>query len=343
MSQYKTKAWKRTVGDNTYYVGSIRNDVVDQFIEVLVIESTPGNYVHERADGYQRPANARRQRVIAQYLSDHPNDVVPPVILNGAGQWEFTSLGGNDAIGELTLNGRAHVIDGQHRLGGFISLWKDLQQTRDIDFVVYDNLDQDREAIVFQTINDTQVGVPKAIGVYNTLDEEDSNYIAWELNLDEQSPYYGKISRTGKRTAEQILNLNSVATHVKKTFSHPTLENLSREHKFELLCRYWQIIYETNPDPWDELSEPARNRTSKMLELTGFIAWSQAGRSILGRCFNEEFNSMDWEAVALLVNRANKLDWRKTGQFQGLTGTVGGSHIFRVMERLIDSNSVQDS
>ena len=107
-----------------YYFATASNDVIGQYIKVLVIEPSNENYVEEDiVQGYQRPASSRRQREIGDYLRGNPDDVVPPAVLNGAGEWTFTPDISNPSIGTLTLKGKAHVIDGQHRLGGYIYLW----------------------------------------------------------------------------------------------------------------------------------------------------------------------------------------------------------------------------
>jgi DNA sulfur modification protein DndB len=201
-------------GTRIYYFATLSNEFIDQYTKVLVIEPSADNYVEEdTVHGYQRPASATRQRTIGGgYLKNNPDDVVPPAVLNAAGNWVFSPYEGPGDAGSLSLQGVAHVIDGQHRIGGFIYLWREFQVRRDVDLIVYDNLAVDDERAIFHTINDSQIGVPKAIGAYNMLDV-DINWVGWELNEMEESPFRDKISRIGKLGADKLFNLNSVATN----------------------------------------------------------------------------------------------------------------------------------
>ena len=336
---------RKRAGRSTYYFASVSNDVISQYTKVLVIEPSADNYLEEDiVQGYQRPGSATRQRTIGSYYKNYPDDVVPPSVLNAAGNWIYSPYQDSDDTGSLSLEGPAHVIDGQHRIGGFIHLWRELQIKRDIDLIIYDNLDVDDERAIFHTINDRQIGVPKAIGAYNMLDV-DINWIGWELNELAESPFSDKISRVGRLGADKLFNLNSVATNVKRTFDHGSFdETTAKEVRLDFMIRYWSIIQEHFPDEWEDIDKGRPQRQFKLLELTGLIAWSLLAKSILGRSFDPEIRSMDWELVETLVGQVVGLDWKKTGKFAGRTGEGGGRLMLRDMERMVDrDSSVMDS
>ncbi|MBE7502151.1 MAG: hypothetical protein HS113_18005 [Verrucomicrobiales bacterium] len=133
--------------------------------------------------------------------------------------------------------------------------------------------------------------------------------------------------------------MHSVAKQIERLFNHGKLQNLDDDKKLEILIRYWTIIEEENEEAWSDikkLDDPdAKGRKDfqyKLLELTGWIAWSLIGYEILGRSYVEGCG-MHWDNVRNLVKAASQIDWRKDGQYAHATGEVGGPIIFRDMQR----------
>ena len=74
--------------------------------------------------------------------------IIPPVLLSDRGKWNFK---GNSQIGELEINHKAAVVDGQHRLGG-MRFFNELDNENDdllIPFVCVANLEEDEEKCNF--------------------------------------------------------------------------------------------------------------------------------------------------------------------------------------------------
>jgi DNA sulfur modification protein DndB len=339
MNQYTIdNVARRKQGNTVYFFGALRNDIIKMITEVLVIEKSPKTFLQETTTGgYQRPAAYNRQRQIKDYLINNKDSYVPPVLLNGAGHWifkEYDSTRPN--FGKLEVEGLAHIIDGQHRLGGYIAAWEEAQEEASVDFIAFENLPPEREQVEFNVINTTQKGVPKAISTYITRDENTQNWVAWEFNQREDSPFSGRISRLGKLSGNMLLNLQSVAKNVVRTFDHGSLEDLDKEICLDYLIKYWSIIRDTYPEEWSDGDKPKGEWEFKMMELTGFIAWSLIGPKILGRAYDPNTATMNWEIVEKLVARIKPLDWTKEGKYNGRTGEVGGKEIMRDMERLVD-------
>jgi DGQHR domain-containing protein len=339
MSEYAIEnVLRRETGNIVYFFGSLANDMIKQLTEVLVIEKSPKTFLTETTEeGYQRPAAFSRQRKIGKYLVEHANVLIPPVLLNGCGRWVFEAYDSErPSMGKLRTEGRSHIIDGQHRLGGFVAAWEESQYRADVDFVAYENLPFEREKDEFNLINTTQKGVPKAISAYILRNEDDHNWVAWELNQRDNSPFRGRISRVGKLSENMLFNLNSVAKSVDRTFGHPNFDQLDRETMLEYMIHYWTIIKDSFPDAWADYDRPKDEWQYKLLELTGLIAWSHIAHTTLGRAYDSQMETMNWELVQELIDRTKTLDWGKDGRYVGLTGEVGGKEIMRDMLRLID-------
>ena len=66
-------------------------------------------------------------------------------------------------VGNLKLEGKAAIVDGQHRVGGIVAHYEQTQGAISFDFICFENLSLEDEKAEFKTINGKQVGVPKAL------------------------------------------------------------------------------------------------------------------------------------------------------------------------------------
>ncbi len=311
--------------ERDYYFGSVESDRIRALTFVPVLEESPRTYLNERTEaGYQRYASPTRMNLFADYLRNNPLSVVPPVVLSGRGRWEFEG----DSVGRLIVQDAAAIIDGQHRVGGYVRLYEQSGQVRPVDFILLPSLSLEEEKQEFVTINNTQVGVTKALTAY--LQASDDAQVAWELNLRDDSPFCGKITRQ-KMQRQHLFALHSVAKNVGRTFSHGALVDLSVDAKVDMMIRYWTMIADYHPTEWADIEKSSRGEFEfKLLELTGFIAWSWAAEDILGPAFDPERQAMNWDLVEAKIRRLGEsrcVDWAKDGKFQGLTGEVGGKKI----------------
>lgn len=341
---------KKTRDERIYYFGSIRSSYARNVTFVPVVELSPKTKLVELLeDGYQRPGSMPRMNKFRDFLKSHPQSLVPPVILSGRGGWVFEPGQDDEEIGRLVVNKPAAIIDGQHRLGGYVALYEADGIEKDVDFLLIDNLDLNAEKAEFVIVNDTQQGVPKSLSLFNTLDNPDlegigskvdSDFVrvAWTLATRDDSPFVGMIARV-RIGPEHLFALHSVAQSLEKMFSHGAFAETSLEDRANIAIRYWQIIRDCHPKEFDDLTklgvrgQGRRAFEFKLLELTGFIAWSQIGTQILGGAFRSLTQEMDWDAVEEHIRHlADRIDWRKDGQYQNATGMVGGPIIRKDME-----------
>lgn len=342
---------KRTAGGRTYYFGSMPSSMINKVAFVPVLENSPKTALVENIqEGYQRPGSMPRMNKFKSFIQKYPQSLVPPVILSARGRWSFEASEFSETIGDLKVNGPAAIIDGQHRLGGFVALYEATKSERDVDFIVLESLSRDEEIAEFHIINNTQVGVPKSLSTFITADNplleglgsrinSDFVRISWDLSTDASSPFYGRISRT-RLGSEHLFALHSIAGQLEKMFSHGALNELDYEKKRDIAIKYWNIIQDSHPTEFEDLERMGeggrRAFEHKLLELTGFIAWSQIGYQILGGAFNLKTDEMNWDEVQEQVEYlSTKIDWRKDGQYKNATGVVGGPQIRLDMERLL--------
>lgn len=320
-----------TGGRRDYYFGSIRSDLAKALTFVPVLEPSKRTFLQERTDeGYQRAGSTARMRRFGKYVEENPLSVVPPVVLSGRGSWKFK---GSGPVGALEVQDAAAIIDGQHRMGGYVWLADEEELLREIDFILLADLSVEEEKAEFLDINNTQKGVPKPLTAY--LEAADEALVGWELNERSDSPFAGKISRQTMQKG-QLFNLNSVAKNVDRAFNHGAFQVLSVDDKVDILTGYWDLIAENFPEEWEDIEkESRRDFEFKLLELTGFIAMSYACPDIVAPAFDPETRTVNWDAVRsrlVGLSESGCVDWTKDGEFSGLTGEVGGRRIHRKIQ-----------
>ena len=316
---------KRNVGDRVYYIGTISSNIAKEVTFVPVVEDSD-TYLHQILDnGYQRPGKKTRMNQFKKYLKEYSNRLIPPVILSARGKWKFETKG-DGSIGEIQIEGKAAIVDGQHRVGGIVSHFQDTDEPINFDFICFDNLSLQEEINEFKTINGKQVGVPKALQEY--LGEDPNADLAWELNEHDDSPFYKRITRT-TMGPDHLFALHSVAKNIGRTFQHGSLQDLDKKIKKEVLIKYWNCIKTENESAWqDAYKEKKKDHTHKLLELTGNIAWSLVAPEILLKGFDPNDDSFDWNEIEKVISFVSQdIDWEKKGEFYGMTGEVGGRRI----------------
>src|SRR5262249_9697108 len=153
--------------NRTYYFGTISSDKVKHVTFVPVLENSPKTPLIENTEGgYQRPGTVARMSKFKNFLKDNPNSLVPPVLLSGRGNWVFTPGENGGVLGTLAIKGSAAILDGQHRIGGFVLLYENDKDVRDIDFLLLEKLELEDEIREFVVVNNTQVGVPKSLNLF---------------------------------------------------------------------------------------------------------------------------------------------------------------------------------
>jgi len=324
---------KRKVGDKVYYIGSLSSKMAKNVTFVPVVEDSDTYLNQILENGYQRPGKKSRMNQFKKYLKDYSNRLIPPVILSARGTWIFESHG-EDAVGKIKINGKAAIVDGQHRVGGIVSHYADTNDPIQFDFICFENLSLSEEINEFKTINGKQVGVPKALQEY--LGEDPNSDLAWKLNQHDDSPFYERISRT-TMGPNHLFALHSVAKNIARSFQHGSLEDLDIKIKLDVLIKYWNCIKSKNQEAWqDAYKDTKKDYTHKLLELTGNIAWSLVAPEILLKGYNPSEENFDWDEIEKVINFVSQdMDWEKKGEFFGMTGEVGGKRIAKHLQNAL--------
>jgi len=328
---------KSPEGSREYFLGQMSSKDAREltFVPVIRDEATARRrrtYLNESSDGYQRPGVARRMESFANYLENYPLAYTPAVVLSGRGKWQYS-----ERDQSLTVLEPAAIIDGQHRLGGFVCSFENNDSERMIDFVLINFESIEEEEKIFVDINSTAKSV--ASGIVAVIGRSADVQVAELLNSHPNSIFKGKFYIAQSRP-DTLFNINSIMKEIGTTFSHGAFQIISDDidFKYEIINSYWELISDEFPDEWSDINLARINRKYKLLELTGFITWSKAASEILAPAFDQESKTIDWEQVSqsiALLSAPGKIDWSKNGKYQNATGNVGAQLIHRDIQQIL--------
>lgn len=326
-----------------YYLGQLPSSVAYDatFVPVIKEEAQrilrPRIYLQETDDGYQRAGSSKRMESFARYMAENELRFTPAVVLSGRNHWKF-----DEASKTLTVTAPAAIIDGQHRLGGYIAAYQNDGFDRLVDFVVM-NVSNEEEKQLFLDINSNAKSVPT--GIVSVLGRTTGSLVAEELNTNPDSIFRSRLF-ISQKSPGTLFNIASVAKEVGTTFDHGVFEDIrdNVDLMFAFMSGYWEIIAAAFPSEWEDIDKKSADKEFKLLELTGLMAFSLAASQILVPAFNTEKMLIDFNLVEEIVNyiaqatddRGNKeLDLSKTGMFEGRTGFGGAGPINARIQQIV--------
>jgi len=326
-------------GSREYFLGQIssRDARSLTFVPVIADEATVRRrrtYLNETNNGYQRPGVARRMEAFANYLESFPLAYTPAVVLSGRGKWKFSQKDNS-----LTIFEPAAIIDGQHRIGGFVCSFENTEVERLIDFVLINFESISEEEKIFIDINSHAKSV--ASGIVAVIGRSADVQVAELLNSHPDSLFNSKFFIAQSRP-ETLFNINSVMKEIGTTFSHGTFQSIANDVdlKFEIILAYWEEISAAFPNEWADIDLPRTSREYKLLELTGFITWSKVASEILAPAFDQDSKTVNWDMVRQKINilsEPDAIDWTKSGRYENATGNRGAQLIHRDMQQILQS------
>jgi DGQHR domain-containing protein len=322
-----------------YYFGSFESSIAKRicYVPIKVDElkrKRPGYLVEVlpggQKDGYQRQGAKKRMETFARYINEHPLRYTPPVVLSGRGKWEY-----DEDTSTLTVYSPAAIIDGQHRVGGFVCDYEENGISRLIDFVLM-NVSVAEEKRTFLDINGHAKSVPS--GLVAAIENTTYYQVAELLNEDPDSMFKGKFFHS-KSSALTLFNINSVTEQIEETFSHGAFDSIrgNIDVMYEIFLGYWEEIATAFSVEWEDAARKKREREYKLLELTGLIAMSRIAPEIIVPNYDAKTETVNWSGVSKLINAiadSEEMDWSKGGMFPR-NGFVGASDIHRHLQSLI--------
>jgi DGQHR domain-containing protein len=226
------------------------------------------------------------------------------------------------AISRLDGNHRLHFADGSSE--GFEPV------RRSASFCILMNLTPLEEIQLFRDINNNQrrMSTSHLDNITVRLTEEEilqienpALYIAKRLGDDKESPFYARVSESGKKTADRDIPLRGLHTGIRflRSESSKLKQVNDIEAEYILIRTYWQAVLKWEPAAWTE--------PKKYLLLRGSGFWGACflGGRVIDRCLEQ--GKYRVEDMLKVLRSGRTWDWGRNGDFRGLGGRGGAVEI----------------
>ena len=293
------------------YQGAVSSQVAVNFSYSKLFNDPSGK-------GYQRPINKKRCKDFADYLSQGEDSLYTPILLNAAGNWEFHAYDRQRPnYGRLICRKKATLMDGQHRLGGIKEYIQETDSTLSVPFLAFHYLDEDEEIKLFDVINTKAKGIGTSLSRYLNRNNDDLSWVATNLILKPESPFFSKGTLIGKRTREKHITLQNLYQIVTLLTKKSNLARLPKEKILNLTMFYFNLIKELLPDEWEDY------QNYRLTHITCLNALAIVGNELINENYLVKSQQPDSVKIANKLLNLVDIDWSASGDLQYIKGVAG--------------------
>lgn len=293
------------------YQGAVSSQVAVNFSYSKLFNDPSGK-------GYQRPINKKRCKDFADYLSQGEDSLYTPILLNAAGNWDFHAYDRQRPnYGRLVCRKKATLMDGQHRLGGIKEYIEETDSTLNVPFLAFHYLDEDEEIKLFDVINTKAKGIGTSLSRYLNRDNDDFSWVATNLILKPESPFFSKGTLIGKRTKEKHITLQNLYQIVNLLTKKSDLAKLPKEKILNITMFYFNLIKELLPDEWSDY------RNYRLTHITCLNALSIVGNELINENYLVKSQQPDSVKIANKLLNIREIDWSVNGELKFVKGVAG--------------------
>lgn len=275
------------------------------------------SYDDPSGKGYQRPVDIRRCNEFSFYLSKGDDALFTPLLLNAASNWEFVAYDKQrPSFGRLVCKAKASLMDGQHRLGGIKRYIQETNSELNVPFVAFHYLDEDEEIQLFNIINTKAKGIGPSLSKYLTRQSDDSSWIATELIVRGESPFYHIGSIVGKRNKGRHITLQNLYRTITYLTKKNKTSGLAKEAKLHLALLYYNTIKEIFYPQWIDY------KGQRLTHIVCLDALSIAGAELFESCISDD-GKVDYKMITKKVNTLKSVDWSFDGPLKYIKGISG--------------------
>ncbi|MCF7753175.1 DGQHR domain-containing protein [Paenibacillus xylanexedens] len=306
------------------YLGSIAATNITNLYYIKPFDDPSGK-------GYQRPVNQKRSIEFAQYLSKGEEALFTPILLNAGAKWEFSCYeSSRPSYGRLICKDKASLMDGQHRVGGIQRYIQETNSDINVPFLAFHNLDEDEEIRLFDAINTKAKGIGSSLSKYLLRDSDELSWVATQLLVRTDSPFYNIGSITGKRNKGRHVTLQNLYRTLTLMFKDPQLDFLRKEEKLDLALFYFWQIENLFSLEW------ADYKTQRLTHIVCLDALSIAASKLFLTCMKESQKKVDLNIVKKRVKKLKGIEWSKEGPLKYVKGISGSKSLAAdLMEQMI--------
>lgn len=168
-------------------------------------------------------------------------------------------------------------------------------------------LDEDEEFKLFDVINSKAKGIGTSLSRYLNRDNDDISWVATNLILKPESPFFTKGTLIGRRTKEKNATLQNLYNIIKLLTKNSALASLSKERKLNIALFYFNLIKELFPEQWDD------NKLYRMTHITCLNALAIVGNKIINENYSKKSQQPDSVKLTKILSNLKEIDWLSTG------------------------------
>jgi len=194
-------------------------------------------------DGFQRELDVKRAQDIANYIDKGLGTIPSAIILSAQEDAEIDYKSRGKSISFMLDEKAFLIIDGQHRVYGFILAKKALR----VPVIIYNGLSKRDETRLFIDVNSKQRGVPpellldiKKMADYESTQEEFLRAIFDLFNSESDSYLYGKLSPASKSKGK-------ITRSTFNTAMKPLIKNFGGKSEYDIysILNSYLIAFDT--------------------------------------------------------------------------------------------------
>ena len=295
------------------YVGFLNPAHIEQLLTVKPFDEEDGL-------GYQRPVSRARTKSLAKYLSRQQAIILPPILLNAAGNWEYVPDSPGSDMGALICTGPASIIDGQHRIEGIKRYLDEFSTEVRIPFCAIHNLDDSEEIDTFLVVNTSARPIKSSHVHYLQRDQDPIAWVATQLATLERSPFYGITTLTGSRQWNRGIRvtLQNLVRVIQTLSKKVDPQEVKREDLIEIAIAFYSEVKRVFPAEW------ADGKHYVLTQVVALNALANVAAQLLGT--NQEEGIVDLLAIEQSIASMKGFDWSRE-KWKGISGREGTERI----------------
>ncbi|KAB2489635.1 DGQHR domain-containing protein [Priestia endophytica] len=289
-----------TQGKYRYYIASMPSEYLRDTCFTVSREEDP-------IEGFQRRLDENRAQEIANYIDSEDGSIPTAIILSAQEEAELTHNKRSKTISFKKKAKAFSVIDGQHRVWGFIKAENSVR----VPVVIFQGLSRIEEAQLFIDINTKQQKVPDALLLdvnrllQNETEEEKRCSDLFELFYNnEESILYGRLARAERQVG--MISRKIFNSSVKEVLNN-RLKPLEMEKSYIAINNYLKAFQ----DVFIEIDSGLINYIHRPVVLQGILVICS---EIIGKTIDKH-NKLTYDAFYDVI--------------KGLKGNISKNKLFQ--------------
>lgn len=294
-----------TQGKYKYHIVSMPSEILEDTCFTITREEDP-------IQGFQRRLDERRANEIANYIDEDRGSIPTAVILSAQEEADLERNIPNKTISFKKDKRAFLIIDGQHRVWGFIKAKKN--KNLRIPVVIYEGLSRVEEAQLFIDINRNQKEVPRELilDVQMLLKQESEEektcneiFNLFRTNNTSILNNYINVGENHRGNLSRVIFNKSISPLISEK-----LKDLSNEQRFEIINNYLSAANKV----FTEMDAELEGHVAKNIVFRGLL---DIALYVIDKTFSKHSKLSEeafYDVLKIIKDNVNKRSIKTTGK-----------------------------